>query len=123
MVTTFFCAFAAGLLAEGEPDQQVMQDFYNDLGNQCLIPMFAIDPRDIATEECGANKLYGYNWDIGNLAAGTSGTIHLKLQVPSNAGAGMTFQNAAYLQMDGENQSEEGNEQTFSFIVTAPNNG
>ncbi len=31
MVTTFFCAFAAGILSEGEPDQQVMQDFYNDL--------------------------------------------------------------------------------------------
>ena len=86
------------------------------------MPLFAIDPRDIATEECGANKLYGYNRDIDNLAAGSSGTIHLRLQVPSNAGAGMTFQNAAYLQMDGENQSEEGNEQTFSFVVVSNNN-
>lgn len=86
------------------------------------MPFFAIDPRDIATEECGTNKLYGYNWDIDNLPAGSSGTIHLKIQVPFNATAGTTFQNAAYLQMDGENQSEQGNEQTFSFVVTSANN-
>lgn len=63
-MTTFFCAFVAGILNDGNPDQSAMQSFYNDLGAQCFVPLFGIDPRDIADETCGANKIFGYNWDI-----------------------------------------------------------
>lgn len=31
MVMTFFCAFVAGILDDGDPTQEVMQDFYSDL--------------------------------------------------------------------------------------------
>lgn len=79
--------------------------------------MFGIDPRDIADETCGANPVYGYNWDIGTLPSGGTGTIHVRLKIPDNAPAGTMFQNEAFLQMDGENQNPDGNQQSFHFIV------
>lgn len=54
------------------------------------------------------------------MPAGGSGTIHIKLKIPDNATAGTTFSNESYIQVDGENQNPDGNEQSFNFIVNNP---